>query len=215
MEILKNTTSRYVKLFVSLSYFCPNTFILTKWVIRELVCVLCDFFNPKLKQTKVRQVELNRLSDRGKKNLCFHYKMLRGMKNKINQTNKKTGGTLSQTFNEHFYSERFVWCDRQRGCDFTKWSGSNWQLTQSFPMIPSELGSGVHRTLKRNHHILFVMTAAGGMSDSAQRRGAALMYFLLPSNPPGSVGEICWKTLALQQCTLTVGLVQLSQLCTP
>lgn len=64
------------------------------------------FFNPKLKQTKVRQVELNRLNDRGEKrtHLCFHYKK----KGVEGQKRKKIGGTLLQTFNEHFYSERFV-----------------------------------------------------------------------------------------------------------
>lgn len=41
------------------------------------------FFNPKLKQTKVGQVKLNRLNDGGggQTHLCFHYKkkVLRGM----------------------------------------------------------------------------------------------------------------------------------------
>lgn len=33
------------------------------------------FFNPKLKQTKVGQVKLNRLNDGGgDRHLCFHYK---------------------------------------------------------------------------------------------------------------------------------------------
>lgn len=52
------------------------------------------FFNPKLKQTKVWQVELNRLNDRKKKkrhtHLCFHYKKVsKGMKKRKKKNTKK------------------------------------------------------------------------------------------------------------------------------
>lgn len=51
---------------------------------------------------------LNRLNDRRKKkkrdiSVCFHYK--KGVERDENKNKTKTGGTLIQTFNEHFYSE--------------------------------------------------------------------------------------------------------------
>ena len=61
------------------------------------------FFNPKLKQTKVRRVELNRLNDKKKKrhtHLCFHYKksVKRDKKNKTKQNKTNIVTNIQWTF---------------------------------------------------------------------------------------------------------------------
>lgn len=60
------------------------------------------FFNPKLKLTKVRQVELNRLNDRKKKKRHICASTTKKSVERRKKKKKKIRGTLSQTFNEHF-----------------------------------------------------------------------------------------------------------------
>lgn len=61
-----------------------------------------------MKQTKVRQVALNRLNDSGKKDIYICASTTKKSVEGRKEEKKKRGGTFSQTLNEHYYSERFV-----------------------------------------------------------------------------------------------------------
>lgn len=69
------------------------------------------FFNPKLKQTKIWQVELNRLDDREKKGVYICASTTKSVQRNEEKKKKKKKnqprGILSQTLNKHFYLE--IW----------------------------------------------------------------------------------------------------------
>lgn len=134
------------------------------------------FFNPKLKQTKIWQVELNRLNDRKKKGvyICASTtKVSRGMKKKKKKKNQQPRGILSQTLNKHLYLE-ICGCYMMANVDVIIQSEADQsdKIQNYFPWskVSWEASCGLNTTLKGNqpsHLVWMSRQLAGGMSDSA------------------------------------------------
>lgn len=98
------------------------------------------FFNPKLKQTKVRRVELNRLNDKKKKR---HTSVL-PLQKSVKRDNKKKQKNIVTNIQWTFLQWDIYRCHVTGNVDVILQSEVDQidkKLTQSFPIIPSELGS--------------------------------------------------------------------------
>lgn len=114
--------------------------------------------------------------------------VLKGTKTK---KKKKKTGTLSQTFNEHFYSERFVGAMPQVMWVWFYKVDQTDKINTIISHDPEWAGKRPVVWTEHPSHLWMWRQLAGGMSDSAPVRRAALKYFLLPFKILQEVRRCC------------------------